>query len=67
MRPWSMIILGFFLCLSGVVLPFLMVIHTLQSTFFLNFFAYGASIGGMFLGLIGASRVAASRNRNRDK
>lgn len=51
-----MILLGFFLSMMGVIFPFLMVIKILPSTFFLNFFSYGASITGLLLGIIGASR-----------
>ena len=54
--PWGLILIGFFLVLTGAVLPFLMVIHIVPSTFFLNFFSYGASLIGLFLGIIGASR-----------
>lgn len=50
-----MILLGFLLSVTGVVLPFLIVIHVIPSTFFLNFLAYGASLVGLFLGVIGAS------------
>jgi hypothetical protein len=53
--PWGLILIGFLLVLAGMILPFLMVIHLLPSTFFLNFFAYGASLTGLFLGIIGAS------------
>jgi hypothetical protein len=53
--PWALILIGFLLVLAGMVLPFLMVIHLLPSTFFLNFFSYGASLTGLFLGIIGAS------------
>lgn len=56
-NPVNLIYLGFALVLAGAVLPFLMVIHVLESTFFLNFFAFIASVLGLFLGLIGASRV----------
>jgi hypothetical protein len=55
MRPWSLILLGFLLSVSGVALPFLMVVHVLPSTFFLNFFSYLASFIGLVLGIIGAS------------
>jgi len=54
--PLGLIFIGFLLSLTGVVLPFLMVAHIIPSTFFLNFFAYSASLGGLFLGVIGASR-----------
>ena len=53
--PWGLILIGFLLSLTGVVLPFLIVVHVLPSTFFLNFFSYGASILGLFLGIIGVS------------
>jgi len=53
--PWGLILIGFLLSLTGVILPFLMVIHLIPSTFFLNFFSYGASLTGVFLGIIGAS------------
>jgi hypothetical protein len=53
--PWALILIGFLLALTGAILPFLMVIHIIPSTFFLNFFAYGASLTGVFLGIIGAS------------
>jgi hypothetical protein len=55
MRAWKLILIGFLLCLSGVVFPFLMVIKVLESTFLLNFLSYLASIVGLFLGIIGAA------------
>jgi hypothetical protein len=48
------ILIGFLLVLLGVVLPLLMVMHIVQSTLFLNFFSYTASVTGMTLGLVGA-------------
>jgi hypothetical protein len=56
MAPLGLIFVGFLLSLTGVILPFLMVIHLIPSTFFLNFFSYGVSLTGLFLGVIGASR-----------
>jgi hypothetical protein len=61
--PWGLILIGFVLVLIGVVLPFLMVIRAIPSTFFLNFFAYGASLTGLFLGIIGASTYMRNRDR----
>ena len=54
-NPRFLLSLGLILMLLGVVLPFMMVIHVLESTLFLNFFSWGASTGGLFLGLIGAA------------
>ncbi len=51
--PRFLLILGLFLMLLGIVLPFLMVIHVLDSTFFLNFFSWGVSVTGLALGTIG--------------
>jgi hypothetical protein len=45
--------LGVFLMLLGIALPFLIVIQVLKSSFFLNFFSYGASVAGLALGTIG--------------
>ena len=51
--PRFLLGLGVFLMLLGVVLPFLMVIQVLESTFFLNFLAWGASVAGLAFGTIG--------------
>ncbi len=58
--------LGFILVLLGFVIPFLIVIKILPSTFFLNFFAFGASVAGLYLGIIGASGLYVERkHKNR--
>jgi len=59
------ILIGFLLVLLGAVLPFLIVMQVIESTFFLNFLAYGASMVGLVLGLIGATLyVRDSRGKN---
>jgi len=63
-HPWRLIIIGLILSLAGVIFPLLMVVHVLPSTFFLNFFSYGASISGLFLGIIGVSQYT-QKNRKR--
>lgn len=35
----------------GFVMPFLMAIRVVESTFFLNFLSFGASVLGLFLGI----------------
>ncbi|MFU8826996.1 MAG: hypothetical protein ACNA70_05825, partial [Brevefilum sp.] len=52
-EPWKMIALGGSMMLVSVILPLLMVIQVLRSTFFLNFLAYGLSVAGLILGFIG--------------
>lgn len=51
--PRFLLSLGVALMLLGIALPFLMVIQVLESTFFLNFFSWGASVAGLALGTIG--------------
>jgi hypothetical protein len=51
--PRLLLILGVILMLLGIILPFLMAIRVLESTFFLNFFSWGASLAGLSLGTIG--------------
>jgi hypothetical protein len=52
-NPRFLLTLGLILMILGIVLPFLMVIQVLESTFFLNFFAWGASVAGLSFGTIG--------------
>ncbi|MCC7117935.1 MAG: hypothetical protein IT310_05365 [Anaerolineales bacterium] len=54
-NPLYILILAGLLMALGVILPFLMVIHVLESTFFLNFFAYGSSTLGFMLGIVGVA------------
>jgi hypothetical protein len=51
--PRTLIILGFFLVLSGFVIPFLMVLRIIQPNLILSFLSYGASVTGLLLGLVG--------------
>jgi len=53
--PVQLILIGFILSVMGVVLPLLMVIHIIESTFFINFVSYISSVVGLFLGIIGAA------------
>ncbi len=59
--PRLLLSLGVILMLLGVILPFLMVIHVLQSTFFLNFFSWGASVAGLAFGTIGFAVYSRGR------
>ena len=55
LQVWHILTLGFVLVLIGFVLPFLMVIQVVPSNLILSFISYGASVIGLFLGLIGAA------------
>ncbi|MBC7318592.1 hypothetical protein H5T57_05060 [Candidatus Bipolaricaulota bacterium] len=58
-----LILLGVLGLVTGVALPFLMVIGLLTSTLGLNFFAFICQVGGLFLGLMGLANYA---RRGRD-
>lgn len=60
-NPRFLLSLGLILMLLGVILPFLMVIHVLVSTFFLNFFSWGASVAGLSFGTIGFAMYSRGR------
>ena len=51
--PRFLLSLGLVLMLLGILLPFMMVIQVLETTFFLNFFSWGASVAGLAFGTIG--------------
>ena len=69
MRDWdprAIIALGFVLVLLGALLPFLIVMQVLESTIFLNFFAFTASFAGLMLGVIGAAfYVRKTKDKNK--
>lgn len=54
-KPRRLILLGFLLVLSSFVVLFLMVMRVIEASFALSFLAYGASFGGLMLGIIGAA------------
>lgn len=60
-RPLQLIIIGFVLVMLGWILPFLMVLHVIPSTFFLNFFSYAVSLIGLILGILGSATYVKSR------
>ena len=62
--PRLLLSLGLILLLLGVILPFLMVIHVLESTFFMNFFSWGASVTGLAFGTIGFALYSKTRKRD---
>lgn len=38
---------------GGILIPFMMVIKVIESTYFLNFFSWGISTLGLALGMVG--------------
>ena len=63
-QPVRLILFGLFLSIMGVVLPFLMVMKILTSTFTLNFLAYGSMVAGLFLGITGAAMYVRLNKKN---
>jgi hypothetical protein len=61
--PRFLLGMGVGLMLLGIILPFLMVIHVLESTFFLNFFSWGASVAGLAFGTIGFATYSRRRKQ----
>lgn len=65
-HPWLLMLLGTFGLLAGAILPFLIVLGILTSTFALNFLAFGASVAGLFLGLLGLAEYVRPGRRGMD-
>jgi hypothetical protein len=64
MSPLYIIVAGFCLVVVGMVLPFLMTLRIIESTFLLNFLAFTCSLAGLLMGMIGAaSYVKTNRGR----
>jgi hypothetical protein len=62
-HPLRLILIGFFLVLFGFVGPLLMVLGILETSFALSFLSHGASVGGLFLGLIGTAMYVGTRRK----
>lgn len=66
MRPNRLMVIGFLLVLVGAVLPFLMVLRFVPSTYLLNFIAFAASTVGIFLGIISVAMYVGNTRRKND-
>lgn len=51
--PRFLFIFGVLMMVVGIVLPFLMMIKIVPSTFFLNFFSWGVSSSGLAMAMVG--------------
>lgn len=68
LSPRATILIGFVLVLIGAIIPFLGVMQIIpfpELNFYIGigllFFAFGASVLGLFLGIIGASQYIRSK------
>jgi len=53
--PRFLLILGVILLLLGWIIPLLIIMRVIPSTFLLNFLSWGMSVAGLFLGFIGGA------------
>jgi hypothetical protein len=63
--PKHYLILGGFLVVAAFVLSFLMVLGFLRSTLLVNFLAYGFSVSGFILGLVGTAMIIQINRHNK--
>ena len=66
-HPGRLIALAIFLLIFGFVMPFLMALEVVRSTFFLNFLSFGASVLGLFLGVTGIMAYRGKEKKNNDE
>lgn len=55
--PRVLLSLGLVLLIIGWLIPFLIIMYAIPSTFFLNFLGWALSVAGLFLGFIGAAML----------
>jgi len=65
-HPKSLFIIATLLMIFGVVMPFLMVLKLVESTFFLNFLSYGSQVSGLFLGIISMAAYRVTQKKRDD-
>jgi hypothetical protein len=67
-HPERLLLIAIVLLLFGCIMPFLMVTQVIESTFFLNFLSFTASVGGLFLGIIGVAmqRLRTDKKKEED-
>jgi len=53
--PRFLLGLGLILLLIGWIIPLLIIMRLVPSTFFLNFFSWSSSVAGLFLGFVGGA------------
>lgn len=62
-KPRALLFIASSLLLFGWVMPFLMVIKAVESTFFLNFLSWGASVAGLYLGVMAVAGMVRRRKK----
>lgn len=62
-KPRTLLFIALGLLLFGWLMPFLMVIKVVESTFFLNFLSWGASVGGLYLGVMAVAGLVRRQKK----
>jgi membrane associated rhomboid family serine protease len=62
--PLVIILIGFVLVVTGVAIPFSMMIGLIESGFFLALVSYLASFIGLIMGIYGSALYSRSKNRD---
>ncbi|MBN1453752.1 MAG: hypothetical protein JW963_22250 [Anaerolineales bacterium] len=62
-KPRTLLFIALSLLLFGWVMPFLMVLHLVESTFFMNFLSWGASVGGLYLGVMAVAGLVRRQKK----
>ena len=65
-QPWKILVLAGGMMIVSIIIPLLMVLQLLQSTFFLNFLSYTLSVAGLMIGMIGIVTMVKLRNKDDD-
>lgn len=66
-HPERLLAIAVFLMLFGCVMPFLMVVRLVESTFLLNFLSFGASVLGLLLGTVGFVAYRGKHKKKNDE
>jgi len=66
-HPERLVAIAVVLLLFGFVMPFMMVIKVVESTFFLNFLSFASSVLGLFLGLTGVALYRVKHKKRDDE
>lgn len=65
-RSLHLFLIGFVCVVVGAILPFLMILGILETTFFLSFLTVFISTGGVLCGLVGVAYYTVERGFDRD-
>ena len=62
-----LLIISVILLLFGCIMPFLMALQIVESTFFLNFLSFGSSVLELFLGIAAIAGARIAQKSKSDK